>query len=216
LLAKHTAVAHALAEADRLEDATTELLIAERAHEAVGMDHARLVGFAKQLRLEAEAKALPEKVRGVREAVASTLGLANGAALAARPGYAPQPRVPGAGELLLGAALVVGGVALIGLGVAGLRDSYLLSGVALVGLGVALIGLGVAVLRSSGLLSGVALIGMGVGGIGSGAAILAGAGLVNRIKALTRDPNDTRPVVRAENASEEARPPATHAPREGS
>ncbi|HEV2811308.1 MAG TPA: hypothetical protein VGV93_13040, partial [Acidimicrobiales bacterium] len=68
---------------------------AERAHEAIGMDHAQLVGFAKQLRLEAEAKALPEKVRLVRDGVAQSLGMANGDALVASPGYDPTPRASG-------------------------------------------------------------------------------------------------------------------------
>jgi hypothetical protein len=94
-LAKQTAVSQALGQADGLEDATQELLVAERAHEAIGMDHAQLVGFAKQLRLEAEAKALPEKVRLVREGVAQSLGMANGDALAASPGYDPTPRASG-------------------------------------------------------------------------------------------------------------------------
>jgi hypothetical protein len=94
-LAGHAGVKAALAEADGLEDATQELLVAERAHEAIGMDHAALVGFAKQIRLEAEAKALPEKVRLVREAVAKAKGLPDGAALAASAGYDPTPRVSG-------------------------------------------------------------------------------------------------------------------------
>lgn len=94
-LANHPAVSAALADADGLEDATQELLIAERAHEAIGMDHQALVGFAKGLRLEAEAKALPEKVRLVREGVAKARGLPNGAALAASSGYDATPRVSG-------------------------------------------------------------------------------------------------------------------------
>lgn len=94
-LAHHAKVAKALAEVDGLEDATTELLVAQRAHEAVGMGQAQLVSFAKSLRLEAEAKALPEKVRLVREGVAAATGFANGAALAASAGYDPHPRASG-------------------------------------------------------------------------------------------------------------------------
>jgi hypothetical protein len=94
-LAKRPAVSQALSQADGLEDATQELLVAERAHQAIGMDHAQLVGFAKQLRLEAEAKALPEKVRLVRDGVAQSLGMANGDALVASPGYDPTPRASG-------------------------------------------------------------------------------------------------------------------------
>lgn len=94
-LAKHPAVSQALGQADGLEDATQEVLIAERAHEAIGMGHAQLVSFAKQLRLEAEAKALPEKVRLVRDGVAQALGMANGDALVASPGYNATPRASG-------------------------------------------------------------------------------------------------------------------------
>ena len=94
-LAKKAAVAGALAEAQGLEDATQELLVAEKAHEAVGMSHPELVRFAKQLRLEAEAKALPDKVRLVREAVATILGHTSGDDLAASAGYDPVPRVSG-------------------------------------------------------------------------------------------------------------------------
>jgi hypothetical protein len=94
-LAKKAAVSQAVAQADGLEDATQELLVAERAHEAIGMDHAQLVRFAKELRLEAEAKVLPEKVRLVRDGVAQALGMANGDALAASAGYDPTPRASG-------------------------------------------------------------------------------------------------------------------------
>jgi len=88
-------VKQALAEADGLEDATTELLVAERAHEAIGMSQPELVRFAKQLRLEAEAKALPAKVGLVRDAVAKACGFADGTALAASAGYDPTPRASG-------------------------------------------------------------------------------------------------------------------------
>ena len=94
-LGSHPAVAKARAEADGLEDATTELLVAQRAHEAVGMGEAELVSFAKQLRLEAEAKALPEKVRLVRDGVAAAKGMGSGEALAASAGYDPRPRASG-------------------------------------------------------------------------------------------------------------------------
>ncbi|HET7486488.1 MAG TPA: hypothetical protein VFJ85_01070 [Acidimicrobiales bacterium] len=94
-LGAHPAVAKALADSDGLEDATTELLVAERAHQAIGLDHHALVGFAKGLRLEAEARALPEKVRLVRDGVAKAKGLAGGTALAAAPGYQPTPRRSG-------------------------------------------------------------------------------------------------------------------------
>jgi hypothetical protein len=61
----------------------------------VGLSQPELVRFAKQLRLEAEAKALPDKVRLVRDAVAKSLGHPSGDALATSPGYDPMPRVSG-------------------------------------------------------------------------------------------------------------------------
>jgi hypothetical protein len=94
-LENNAGVKKALAEADGLEDATTELLVAERAHEAIGMSQPELVRFAKQLRLEAEAKALPAKVGLVRDAVAKACGFADGTALAANAGYDPTPRPSG-------------------------------------------------------------------------------------------------------------------------
>lgn len=91
----HKAVADALAQADGLEDALQEVLVAERAHEAIGMGEKELVGFAKHIRLEAEAKALPEKVRLVRDAVAKVVGVGSGEALIASAGYDPTPRRSG-------------------------------------------------------------------------------------------------------------------------
>jgi hypothetical protein len=94
-LDRHKAVGGAMAEAAGLDDAVTELLVAERQHEALGMGEKALHGFARSLRLEAEARALPHKVRLVREAVAKETGWGSGAALAASPGYDPTPRASG-------------------------------------------------------------------------------------------------------------------------
>jgi hypothetical protein len=77
-----------------------------------------------------------------------------------------------AGELLGGVALIGGGVAAIGLGVDILRHGEVLYGVALIGGGVAAIGLGVAVLRHGEVLGGVAVIGGGVALIGGGVALI--------------------------------------------
>ncbi len=88
-------VARALEEAAGLEDALQEVLVAERKHEAVGLDEKRLLAFAKEIRLEAEARALPEKVRLVRDAVARAAGFPSGEALAASPGYDPTPKARG-------------------------------------------------------------------------------------------------------------------------
>ena len=85
----------ALAEADGLEDAVEHVLFAERAHQAIGLDETKLHHFAKQLRLEAEAKALPEKVRILREAVAKATGFVDGDALVGSAGYDPVPKPSG-------------------------------------------------------------------------------------------------------------------------
>lgn len=91
----HAQVKAAVEEADGLEDAVEHVLFAQRANEAIGMDETQLFRFAKQLRLEAEAKALPEKVRVVRDAVAKATGFVDGDALAAAPGYDPTPKTSG-------------------------------------------------------------------------------------------------------------------------
>lgn len=91
----HKGVAAALAESAGLDDAVTELLVAQRQHEAIGMGDTELHRFARALRLEAEARALPHKVAVVRDAVAKATGWGSGADLAAAPGYDPVPRVSG-------------------------------------------------------------------------------------------------------------------------
>lgn len=88
----HPDVASAINAAKTLDDTFAEVIFAERAHQAVGMNNAELGRFAKAIQLEAEARALPEKSRLVRDAVATHLGLANGDTLAASPGYDPKPR----------------------------------------------------------------------------------------------------------------------------
>lgn len=74
-----------------LEDATYQELWTARADEAIGMNERQLGDFGRQLLLEAEARALTHKVRLVRDAVAKATGHADGAALAASPGYDPTP-----------------------------------------------------------------------------------------------------------------------------
>ena len=89
------AVKAALAETEGLEDAVEHVLFAQRASQAVGMSEPELHRFARQLRLDAEAKALPTKVTILREAVAKATGHTDGAALAAAAGYDPAPRASG-------------------------------------------------------------------------------------------------------------------------
>lgn len=59
------------------------------------MGEGELVAFAKQIRLEAEARALPGKVRLVRDGVAKACGFPSGEALALSPGYDPTPKARG-------------------------------------------------------------------------------------------------------------------------
>jgi hypothetical protein len=94
---KHPAVKAAMADADGLEDAVEHVIFAQRAHEAIGMDDTALHRFAKQIRLDAEAKALPEKVHLLRDGVATAAGYADGAALTSALGYQPVPRQGRAG-----------------------------------------------------------------------------------------------------------------------
>ncbi|WP_018505839.1 hypothetical protein [Parafrankia discariae] len=93
------AISQALHAARDLDDATEHVLFAERAHQAMGLDERGLQTFARSLRLEAEAQALPTKVTLLRDAVASVTGHASGAALAASPGYDPRPHHTGRGWL---------------------------------------------------------------------------------------------------------------------
>lgn len=82
-----TALDHAAA----VEDAHYFELIAERQHDAVGLDAAQLDRFSRQLVLDAQARALTDRVQLVRDGVAKATGLADGAALGAHPGYDPHP-----------------------------------------------------------------------------------------------------------------------------
>lgn len=93
----HPAVTDALAHADGLEDAVEHVLFAQRAHQAIGLSEPALHRFAQQLRLDAETKVLPEKVKILRDGVATATGHPSGAALAASTGYDPTPRRSRAG-----------------------------------------------------------------------------------------------------------------------
>ena len=90
--AQQLEVSSAVADAKTLDDTVAELVFSEQAHKAVGMNDAQLADFAKHIQLEAETRALPEKTRMVREAVAKQLGYSSGDELAASPGYNPIPR----------------------------------------------------------------------------------------------------------------------------
>ena len=90
-LAQHPAVTAALAAGAGLDDAHEQTLFAQRAHQVVGLDDAGISSFARQLRLDAEANALGDRVHLLRNGVATALGHTDGAALAASAGYQPAP-----------------------------------------------------------------------------------------------------------------------------
>lgn len=88
-------VAQALESAKALADTHTELVFNQRADQATQLADGELAGFARDIRLEAEARALPDQVRVVREAAAASAGYKNGQALAGSAGYDPTPRRSG-------------------------------------------------------------------------------------------------------------------------
>ncbi|MFI6031369.1 hypothetical protein [Amycolatopsis magusensis] len=88
-------VAEAISTGDQLEEMIRQELFQARAHQAVGMDSAQLGRFAKSIQLEAHTKALPPRVKVLRNAVATATGHASGEALAATDGYDPTPRRSG-------------------------------------------------------------------------------------------------------------------------
>lgn len=90
-LAKHPAVAGALADSAQLQDLVLQELYYSHAHQAVGKSEAELVTMARGLQLEAAARVLPKKVTAVRDAVAAATGHADGKALAGSAGYDPTP-----------------------------------------------------------------------------------------------------------------------------
>lgn len=90
-LDKHPAVAGAQAEAAGLDDLHEHQLFTERAHHAVGLDDAGLKRFARQLRLDAEAAALGDKVTIMRSGIATALKFGDASAMVNHPTYKPTP-----------------------------------------------------------------------------------------------------------------------------
>ncbi|HEY3471867.1 MAG TPA: hypothetical protein VGL47_42505 [Amycolatopsis sp.] len=91
-LDSNAGIAAAHVTGEHLEEMVRQEIFHERAHEAIGMTEPQLVRFAKDIQLEAHTRALPAKVQVLRDAVAKATGFADGAALAASPGYSPVPR----------------------------------------------------------------------------------------------------------------------------
>lgn len=94
-LATHPQVASALTQARTLADTVEEVVLAERAGQVDQLADSELGRFARDIRLEAEARALPHQVSMVRDAVATATGHPDGQALKASPGYEPTPRPSG-------------------------------------------------------------------------------------------------------------------------
>lgn len=90
-ITKHASVAAARDSAAGIEDAHLQQLVVKRAHEAIGLDDAQMAVFARKLQLDAEADALPDKIRILRHGVAKALGHADGDALATSESYKPVP-----------------------------------------------------------------------------------------------------------------------------
>jgi hypothetical protein len=94
-LAESPAVLKAMERADGLADAVEEILLGQAVQKVVVAGNAsdeELMALAKRIRLEAEAKALPDMVHILRDGVAKAKQLPNGDALASLPGYDPTPR----------------------------------------------------------------------------------------------------------------------------
>lgn len=85
----------ATAAAAALDDSMTELVLAERADQAHGLDDSGLTRLARTVRLEGEARALGPKTRMIGDAMAQRLGLASIDELRAQPGYDPTPHRTG-------------------------------------------------------------------------------------------------------------------------
>lgn len=90
-ITKNASVAAARDSAAGIEDAHLQQLVVKRAHEAIGLDDAQMATFARKLQLDAEADALPDKIRILRHGVAKALGHADGDALAKSDSYKPVP-----------------------------------------------------------------------------------------------------------------------------
>lgn len=91
-LGSHPQVAKAQTASAKLEESVAQKLMFDHAHEAVGLDETGIQQLAQRLTLEAEAGALPLRVRMVRDAVAKAAGYGTGQDLAATDAYRPTPR----------------------------------------------------------------------------------------------------------------------------
>lgn len=92
-LTGHPDVTAALHKAQGIEDAQMHILVGQRAHQAAGLTDTQLSRFAAQLTLDAEAAALPDKVRLLRDGVAKATGHLDGDTLAGTSAYRPTPTV---------------------------------------------------------------------------------------------------------------------------
>ena len=94
-LGKNSAIVKAIESSADLEANVAQQLMVEHAHEAIGLSEKEVEALAQRLTLEAEASALPLRVRLVRNALAKAVGFASGQELAKDPSYQPMPRRSG-------------------------------------------------------------------------------------------------------------------------
>ncbi|MFF4534024.1 hypothetical protein ACFY1P_32745 [Streptomyces sp. NPDC001407] len=85
----------AMETAQGLQDLQVQEIVHQRMESLMGLDSDALQTQMKRIHLEAAQKVLPMKVDVVRDAVAKASGFADGAALAASPGYDPTPSTTG-------------------------------------------------------------------------------------------------------------------------
>lgn len=90
-LGSHSHIVEALKSSTDIEEAHAHRLLVARAPQAIGLDDAGLSKFARKLQLDAEADALPDKVRLLKDGMAKALGHADGAAMVNNLSYEPTP-----------------------------------------------------------------------------------------------------------------------------
>ena len=94
-LGKNSAIVKAIGSSVDLEANVAQQLMVEHAHEAIGLSEKEVETLAQRLTLEAEASALPLRVRLVRDALAKAVGFGSGQELAKDPAYKPMPHRSG-------------------------------------------------------------------------------------------------------------------------
>ena len=94
-LNKHPTVKKAIESSSDLEANVAQKLMMDHGQEAIGLDEKAIDVLAQKLTLEAEASALPLRVRIVRDAFAKAMGVGSGQDLVEHDNYQPMPRQSG-------------------------------------------------------------------------------------------------------------------------